>query len=91
MHETVREGETALAFVEVYVQASVEECEKRDPKGLYKKARAGEIKDFTGVSAPYEAPERAEVLVKTGERSVEEGVADIMEYLREKGLINVKA
>lgn len=83
-------GGEALPFVEVYVQASVEECEARDPKGLYRKARSGEIKEFTGVSAPYEAPERAEVVVKTGERSVEEGVADIVKYLVEKGLVDLK-
>ena len=87
MHETAREGEEPLTFVECYVQASVEECEKRDPKGLYKKARVGEIKEFTGVSAPYEEPEKAEIVIKTAERSVEEEVADIVKYLEAKGLI----
>src|SRR6266446_5386869 len=54
-------------FVEVFVDAPLEVCEKRDPKGLYKKARAGEIKQFTGIDSPYEAPEKAEIVIKTGE------------------------
>ena len=69
------------------MQATVEECEARDPKGLYKKARSGEIKEFTGVSAPYEEPERAEVVVKTGGRSVEEGVEDILKHLQANNLV----
>lgn len=77
----------ALPFVEVYVKISVEECEKRDPKGLYKKARKGEIANFTGVSAPYEEPTNAEIVIESVERSVEEAVADIVQYLREKNLI----
>lgn len=62
-------------------------AEERDPKGLYAKARKGEIKDFTGVSAPYEEPENAEVVVKTAETSVEEAVKQIFIYLEEKGLL----
>ncbi len=62
-------------------------AEERDPKGLYAKARKGEIKDFTGVSAPYEEPENAEVVVKTAEISVEEAVKQIFIYLEEKGLL----
>lgn len=62
-------------------------AEARDPKGLYAKARKGEIKDFTGVSAPYEEPENAEVVVKTAETSVEEAVKQIFIYLGEKGLL----
>lgn len=76
-----------LAFVEVYVDIPIEVAEQRDPKGLYKKARAGEIKDFTGISAPYEAPENPEIVIKTHENSVEECVAQIVKYLEEKGLI----
>lgn len=64
-------------------------AEQRDPKGLYKKARAGEIKDFTGISAPYEAPEKPEIVIKTHEKTVEECVAQIIEWLQEKGLIAV--
>jgi adenylylsulfate kinase-like enzyme len=76
-----------LAFIEVYVDIPLEEAEKRDPKGLYKKARAGEIKDFTGISAPYEAPESPEITIRTDLLSVEESVKKIVDYLAEKGLI----
>ncbi|WP_034060387.1 adenylyl-sulfate kinase [Lacinutrix jangbogonensis] len=71
-------------FVEVYVNTSVEECERRDVKGLYKKARAGEIKNMTGISAPYEAPENPEIEIKTEEKTVEEAVHDIMNYIKPK-------
>lgn len=80
-------GDEPLAFVEVYVDIPIEVAEQRDPKGLYKKARAGEIKDFTGISAPYEAPENPEIVIRTHENSVEECVAQIVKYLEEKGLI----
>ena len=66
-------------FVEVYVAAPLAVCERRDPKGLYKKARAGEILEFTGVSAPYEPPQRAEVVVDTEHHSVEECVTQIID------------
>jgi len=71
-------------FVEVFVNTSVEECERRDVKGLYKKARAGEIKNMTGISAPYEAPDHADVEIKTEEETVEEAVIKILEYLTPK-------
>lgn len=61
-------------FLEIFVDCPLKECEQRDPKGLYKKARAGEIKEFTGISAPYEAPEKAEIVIDTGKMSVEECV-----------------
>lgn len=80
-----------LAFVEVYVDIPIEVAEQRDPKGLYKKARAGEIKDFTGISAPYEAPLEPEITIRTHENSVEECVAQITKYLQEKGLISAAA
>ncbi|KAI0759833.1 adenylylsulfate kinase [Trametes elegans] len=76
-----------LAFVEVFVDAPLHVVEQRDPKGLYKKARAGEIKDFTGISAPYEPPENPEVHIKTAECDVKEAVARITEYLTQKGFI----
>ncbi|MBF0215793.1 MAG: adenylyl-sulfate kinase [Candidatus Omnitrophica bacterium] len=69
-------------FIEVYVSASVGECEKRDAKGLYKKARCGEIDRFTGISDPYEAPERPELVVDTGVESVEESVRKVIEYIQ---------
>lgn len=62
-------------------------AEERDPKGLYAKARKGEIKDFTGVSAPYEEPEKAEIVVDSSETGVEAAVAQIVVYLKEKGLL----
>ena len=68
-------------FIEVYTQCSVEECEKRDPKGLYAKARSGEIKEFTGISAPYEAPYHPEITINTEQQSVEQAVAHILNYL----------
>ena len=70
-------------FHEVYVAADVETCEGRDPKGLYKKARAGEIKEFTGISAPYEEPVTPEVTVETANRTVNESVAELMAYVEE--------
>ncbi|KAF8633954.1 hypothetical protein AX15_001136 [Amanita polypyramis BW_CC] len=73
--------DAGLPFVEVFIDAPLEVVERRDPKGLYKKARAGDIKEFTGISAPYEAPESPEIHIKTHESSVDEAVRFIMEYL----------
>ena len=78
---------TQATFVEVYVEAPLEVVEERDTKGLYKKARAGEIKNFTGISDPYEAPENPEVTVHTGEESIEQSGDKILAFLREKGLL----
>lgn len=74
-------------FFEIFCDASVEECEKRDPKGLYKKARAGEIPEFTGISAPYEAPEKPELVLKTAQESLEESTRRVLNLLEEKGII----
>jgi bifunctional enzyme CysN/CysC len=71
-------------FHEIYVEADVATCEKRDPKGLYERARRGEIPDFTGVSAPYEIPESPELSVDTMESSVEESVQRILDYVERK-------
>ena len=68
-------------FIEVFVDAPLEVCERRDPKNLYKKARAGEIQEFTGIDAPYEAPEDPEIVVRTDEQTVDESVATILEQL----------
>lgn len=78
-------------FVEVFVEAPLEVVEERDTKGLYKKARAGEIKNFTGVSDPYEAPKSPEVVVHTGNESIEESAAKILAHLESKGLIRAAA
>ena len=74
-------------FIEVFVDASVETCEGRDVKGLYKKARAGEIKEFTGISAPYEAPLQPELVLDTNRQSVDESVDAILRHLGEKGYL----
>ena len=79
----VEEGE----FIEVYVKASVEACEKRDPKGLYKKARNNEIQHFTGISAPYEEPLNPEVVLDSENNSIEQCVEQLHNILCEKGLI----
>jgi adenylylsulfate kinase len=76
------------AFMEVHVQCDLAICEQRDPKGLYKKARKGEIQDFTGISAPYEAPEAPEIIVDTGQDSLEKCVKKVIVYLHEKGFIS---
>lgn len=68
-------------FIEIYVDASLDVCEQRDPKGLYKKARAGTISNFTGISAPYEPPEQPELHVHTDTRSLAECAGDIVDYL----------
>src|SRR3954471_584748 len=74
-------------FVEIYVEASVEECARRDVKGLYKKAFSGEIKEFTGVSDPYEPPEHAEIVVETEGRSPEQSAQHVIAQLEQLGFI----
>lgn len=76
-----------LPFIEVFVETPVEECEQRDPKGLYKKARAGEIKNFTGVNDPYEPPLKPEVVLNTVELRPEACVAKLLAYLRQHGIL----
>jgi adenylylsulfate kinase len=76
-------------FVEVYVKCPLEVCEQRDAKGLYKKARAGEIKEFTGISAPYEEPENAEITIDSSKMSVEESTRFILGYLEENGYVKL--
>lgn len=88
LHADTTNTDSPLPFIEVYVDISVEEAEKRDPKGLYKKARAGEIKEFTGISAPYEAPEKPEIYIDSANTSVEAAVVQITEYLKQQGLLN---
>lgn len=75
-------------FLEIYCECALDKCEERDPKGLYKKARAGEIKQFTGIDAPYEAPEKAEITVNTGNETVEESTAKVLAYLENAGIIS---
>jgi adenylylsulfate kinase len=74
-------------FVEVYVQCPVEVCEQRDPKGLYKKARAGEIKNYTGINAPYEEPRDPDIILDTTEFNVDDAVQKVLQYLDSKKVI----
>ena len=85
--EQVRALFPAGDFVEVHVAADVATCERRDPKGLYKKARAGQIPEFTGISAPYEAPEKPELLLDTGAQTLEESVKTLLGYLETNGYL----
>jgi adenylylsulfate kinase len=78
-------------FVEIFVDANLDTCEERDPKGLYKKARAGEIKEFTGISAPYEAPAHPELIINTSETTdVRENANRVISYLKEKGYLSAE-
>jgi len=85
--DAIRAGCKAGEFVEVYVHTSLEEAEKRDPKGLYKKARAGQIKGFTGIDDPYEAPEKPEIIVHTEKQPPEESAKQILAYLENGGYL----
>jgi len=87
LHAKTQGVDEPLQFIEVFVDIPVEVAEQRDPKGLYKKARAGEIPNFTGISAPYEEPENAEIHIRSDKTSVEESVAQIIKYLQEKNLV----
>lgn len=79
--ENIKNVVKDVNFVEVFVNTSLEECEKRDVKGLYKKARAGEIKNMTGLTSPYEAPENPDIEIKTEEETVESAVNKIYQYI----------
>jgi bifunctional enzyme CysN/CysC len=76
-------------FIEVFVDTPIEECKKRDPKGLYAKAEAGEIKNFTGIDSPYEAPENPEIRIHNVGRPPEEVADEIVAYLRARGFLSV--
>ncbi|KAF8417031.1 Adenylylsulfate kinase-domain-containing protein [Tirmania nivea] len=80
-----------IPFIEVHIDVPLEVAEARDPKGLYKKAREGIIKEFTGISAPYEAPESPELKIRTDQVSVEEAVQEIVRYLEQEGYVTLKA
>ena len=80
----VEEGD----MVEIFVECDIDICEQRDAKGLYKKARAGEIKEFTGISAPYEAPEKAELAIDSGKHSVEECAQMVIDYLKKNNYLS---
>lgn len=83
VRQLVGEGD----FVEVYCRCGIDTCEARDVKGLYKKARAGEIKNFTGISSPYEEPEQPEVVIDTDRLTIDESVDELIAYLRQKKVL----
>jgi len=83
VRELVEEGE----FIEIFVDTPLEVCESRDPKGLYKKAREGKIPNFTGISSPYEAPNKAEIHIQTDKISLDKSVEKIINYLESKGYL----
>jgi adenylylsulfate kinase len=85
--DAVRAGAKPGEFIEVYVQVSLAEAEKRDPKGLYKKARAGQLKGFTGIDDPYEAPEKPEIVIETEKTSPQEAAQKILAYLESHGFL----
>lgn len=85
--DAVRAGNKPGEFIEVYIKASLEAAEKRDPKGLYKKARTGQIKGFTGIDDPYEAPENAEIVIDTETTSPAEAAQQILSYLEKGGFL----
>ncbi len=91
--ETARKeaNEQKAPFIEVFVNASVEECARRDVKGLYEKAFAGEIKDFTGVSHPYEAPPNPQLICNTEDETVEESIKKVIAFLEKENLIPLLA
>jgi adenylylsulfate kinase len=83
IRKLVEEGE----FIEVFIDTPLAVCENRDPKGLYQKARDGEIPNFTGISSPYEAPQNAEIVIKTDQLTIAEAVEQIVDYLQKKGYV----
>jgi adenylylsulfate kinase len=85
--DAVRASMKSGEFIEVYINVSLAGAEKRDPKGLYKKARAGEIKGFTGIDDPYEAPEKAEIVIDTERTSAADAAQQILNYLEERNYL----
>ena len=85
--DAVRASMKAGEFIEVYINVSLVGAEKRDPKGLYKKARAGEIKGFTGIDDPYEAPEKAEIVIDTEKVTAGDAAQQILSYLEQRGYL----
>jgi adenylylsulfate kinase len=85
--DAVRAGSKPGEFIEVYVKVSLDTAEKRDPKGLYKKARAGQLKGFTGIDDPYEAPEHAEIVIDTEAIKPDQAAERILAYIEERGYL----
>ncbi len=87
--QQVRELIPSGQFIEVFVDTPLEICEQRDPKGLYKKARAGDIKNFTGLDSPYESPEAPEIHLETEQQDIKELAQKVVSYLKTNGFINI--
>ena len=83
----IAQANVSDSFIEVYVKCDVDTCEQRDTKGLYKKARAGEIKEFTGISAPYEEPLNPELVVDTAKETLEESAQKVITLLKQRGIL----
>ncbi|MCU9614738.1 adenylyl-sulfate kinase [Caldibacillus lycopersici] len=83
----IREMFAQDEFIEIYLQCPIQVCEKRDPKGLYSKARKGEIPHFTGISSPYEKPQNPEIIIDTNQLSIHQSVQKVLAYLKEKQLL----
>jgi len=86
--DLVRQKVEREEFIEIFIDTPLEICEQRDPKGLYQKAREGEIPNFTGISSPYETPKNAEIHIKTERVTIEESINTIVHYLQNKGYLN---
>ncbi len=86
--DAVRALVEAGEFIEIFVDTPLDVCEKRDPKGLYKKARSGEIPDFTGIGSPYEAPRKPEIRIVNDRISVDDAARQVVDYLQERGYLN---
>src|SRR5262249_3138982 len=82
-------AEGQLPFIEIFANTPIETCEQRDPKGLYKKARAGQLKNFTGIDDPYEAPSRPELTIDATNTSPQEATVLILSYVEKQGLVRV--
>jgi adenylylsulfate kinase len=86
--DRVRKLFTPSDFLEIYCEASLEVCESRDTKGLYQRARAGEVKEFTGITSPYEAPNNPEITVKTGDASLDHCLLQVLSVLEQQGIVS---
>ena len=87
--DLIRQRVVGGEFIEIYCSADLAVCEGRDVKGLYKKARAGQIPEFTGITSPYEAPESPEIMVDTGSQTIEQCVEQVVNYLQNRGVIQL--
>lgn len=85
--ELVRNMFAEGEFIEIYLHCPIEVCESRDPKGLYKKARKGEIAEFTGITSPYEKTDQPEIFIETNKMTIEQSVSDILAYLKERKIL----